>query len=127
MYREFFEANGFKVTAALTPREAFDVALTADVLISDVTVRRRGDGVRLIQALRRHLETARLLIIALSVDTFETGAVHARGAGCDLFLAKPCLPDQLLTRVRSMLAWHRAGRPVLKARAPVARQSRHSG
>jgi CheY-like chemotaxis protein len=127
MYREFFEASGFTVIAALTPREAFAAARTADVLISDLTVRRSGDGVRLMQALRRHPETQSLPIIALSVDAFETGAAHAREAGCDLFLAKPCLPEQLLKSVRSMLAWHRAGRPVLKARASVVRESRQSG
>ena len=43
-------------------------------------------------------------VTALTVCAWQTERERAENAGCEAFLAKPCLPDALLREVRRVLA-----------------------
>jgi len=41
--------------------------------------------------------------IALTAHAFDDAREQARSSGCDGFVTKPCLPDDLVARVRATL------------------------
>ena len=72
---------------------------------SPVLLRAGGmDGVELISRLRRDAHSSRRPIIVLSACAWDAERERATHAGCDLFLAKPCVPGELLRHVRASLA-----------------------
>jgi two-component system, cell cycle response regulator DivK len=57
------------------------------------------DGVELVSRLRRDDCTRSTHIIVLTACAWPTDRERAEGAGCDVFLPKPCLPNDLLGEV----------------------------
>ena len=47
--------------------------------------------------------TAKIPIIALSAHAMEGAEARAKAAGCDAYLAKPCLPENVLAEVERQL------------------------
>jgi CheY-like chemotaxis protein len=121
MYREFLQRYGFHVTPAAVVGDAAAAAPRADVIVTVVSVAGQGEGLAFVRWLRQNPETARKPVIITSSWTRDRDIAAARSAGCDLFLAKPCFPDDLLKAVRWTLAWARRGRPMLKASSPIMR------
>ena len=70
------------------------------------------DGWQATRALKADPRTRAIPIVALTAHAFEDAKQEAREAGCDGFITKLCLPDDLVTEVRATL--DAAGR--LKAR-----------
>jgi CheY-like chemotaxis protein len=68
------------------------------------------DGLAELRQLRRQEPTQRVAIIALTA--MPAARDSAREAGCDAFLAKPCLPELLWWEVRSLLTRMPSGRPL---------------
>ena len=62
------------------------------------------DGVALTARLRATERTKHTPIIILTACAFQSDREHAWHAGCDVFLTKPCLPNELLCEVRRLLA-----------------------
>jgi len=58
------------------------------------------DGIELMRRLRTDARTNRTPIIVLTACVQPTDLVRAKTAGCDVFLPKPCLPDDLLRAIR---------------------------
>ena len=52
-------------------------------------------------------------VVALTGHALAGHSKGAKEAGCDSFLAKPCLPDQLVAEIRRMLE---GGKPAAKAK-----------
>jgi len=113
LYREYLEYSGFAVETATNGREAVDkaIGLQPDLILMDASMPLL-DGWQATRALKADPRTRAIPIVALTAHAFEDAKHEAREAGCDGFITKPCLPDDLVTEVRATL--EAAGR--LKAR-----------
>jgi two-component system cell cycle response regulator DivK len=104
MYREFLEFSGFRVITARDGREALEQAreLDPDLVLMDLSL--PGiDGWEATRILKNDAATSHLTIVALSAHALAAEGERARKAGCDGFIAKPCLPGDLLTQIATYL------------------------
>jgi two-component system, cell cycle response regulator DivK len=104
MYREYLEYSGFRVETACDGREAIEKAraLNPDLILMDLSLP-GVDGWEATRLLKADPATRHLLIIALSAHALATEGDRARAAGCDGFIAKPCLPPDLVTEITRYL------------------------
>ena len=117
MYRVYLEFSGFRVETARDGREGIEKAqaLSPDLILMDLSL--PGiDGWEATRLLKSNPATRNLLIVALSAHALAAEGDRARAAGCDGFIAKPCLPPDLVTEVSRYLkmqadARHRPRRP----------------
>lgn len=108
MYREFLEFSGFRVLTARDGREALEQARDAnpDLILMDLSL--PGiDGWEATRILKNDAATSHLTIVALSAHALAAEGERARQAGCDGFIAKPCLPGDLLTQIGRYLGLDR--------------------
>ncbi len=120
MYREFLEFSGFRVLTARDGREALVQAREGnpDLVLMDLSL--PGiDGWEATRILKNDAATSHLKIVALSAHALATEGERARQAGCDGFIAKPCLPGDLLTQIAPYLG---LDEPEDDARRPKARR-----
>jgi CheY-like chemotaxis protein len=119
MYAEFLHYHGFVPMPVTNAHDALNVAPAAAVIVTGILLHDSMDGIELIDCLRGDDRTKNTPIIVLTACARPTDRVRATDAGCDAFLLKPCLPDELLREVRRLLAssW---GKPV---RPPALRKS----
>jgi len=103
MYAEFFRYHGFQPIAVATVSDALNVAPYADVIVTETLVPGHMDGIEFLTRLKRDARTRTIPLIVLTVCAWDTERERAEKAGCDVFLAKPCLPDELLRVVRRVL------------------------
>ena len=61
------------------------------------------DGWQATRALKSDPSTRHIPILALTAHAFDDARQQAKAAGCDGFITKPCLPDDLVSRVRAAL------------------------
>jgi two-component system cell cycle response regulator DivK len=111
MYRDYLEFSGFRVETARDGREAIEKARTLqpDLILMDLSL--PGiDGWEATRLLKAAPDTAHLLIVALSAHALATEGERARAAGCDGFIAKPCLPSDLVDEIWQYLKGHAASR-----------------
>lgn len=104
MYRDYLEYSGFRVATAADGREAIEKAraLDPDLVLMDLSL--PGiDGWEATRILKADAETNHLLIVALSAHALPPEGQRAREAGCDGFIAKPCLPPELVAEVMKYL------------------------
>ena len=104
MYAEFLSSCGFRVIEAADGAEAISKARDAvpDLVIMDLSLP-VVDGWEATRRLKGDPRTRHIPVVALSGHALDCNSDNAREAGCDWFLAKPCLPDTLLATVESML------------------------
>lgn len=112
MYRDYLEFSGFRVETARDGREAIDKAqtLNPDLILMDLSLPGL-DGWEATRLLKSDPATHNLLIVALSAHALAAEGERARVAGCDGFIAKPCLPPDLVTEIDRYLKLHSAKRP----------------
>lgn len=108
-YAEYLQFRGFRVLEAATGQSALDEAdrhdpdvvlldmVLPDIAGTEVTRRLRSAGF------------GRPTIIALSACVSERDVALALESGCDSFLAKPCVPDAVVTEIWRLLALTRHG------------------
>jgi two-component system cell cycle response regulator DivK len=111
MYREYLTFSGFRVETARDGREALEKArrLSPDLILMDLSLP-VIDGWEATRLLKADPATAHLLIVALSAHALAAEGERARVAGCDGFIAKPCLPPDLVTQVGGFLKTQTTGR-----------------
>jgi two-component system, cell cycle response regulator DivK len=100
MYRDYLEFSGFRVQTACDGREAIEKAqrINPDLVLMDLSL--PGiDGWEATRLLKSDPATAHLLIVALSAHALAPEGERARAAGCDGFIAKPCLPPDLVSEI----------------------------
>jgi two-component system cell cycle response regulator DivK len=105
MYAEYLSFSGFRVLEAATGTEALELAYAhaPDLILMDLSL--PGiDGWEATRRLKQDPRTRLTPVIALTGHALAGHSQTAADAGCDGFLAKPCLPADLVTKVRSMLA-----------------------
>lgn len=121
MYRDFLEFSGLSVETARDGRDAIEKAraLSPDLILMDLSL--PGiDGWEATRILKRDPATAHLRIVALSAHALAPEGDRARAAGCDGFIAKPCLPMDLVTEISQHLKLHTD--PVVRGRRARARR-----
>src|SRR6476620_896252 len=104
MYRDYLEFSGFRTETARDGREAIERAraLQPDLILMDLSL--PGiDGWEATRLLKAEADTSHLLIVALSAHALATEGERARAAGCDGFIAKPCLPPDLVAQIADHL------------------------
>lgn len=111
MYRDYLAFAGFRVETARDGREGIEKAraFQPDLILMDLSL--PGiDGWEATRLLKAAPETRQIIIIALSAHALATEGDRARAAGCDGFIAKPCLPPDLVLEIHKYLKSHGADR-----------------
>jgi two-component system, cell cycle response regulator DivK len=104
MYAEYLQFSGFRVAEAGNGNEAVERAfeLRPDLILMDLSL--PGiDGWEATRQLKNDDRTRHIPIVALTGHALAGASDGARKAGCDSFVTKPCLPDELVVEVRRML------------------------
>jgi CheY-like chemotaxis protein len=104
MYAEYLTYSGFRVAEASNGLEALQKAfeLLPDVILMDLSLPGM-DGWAATKRLKTDDRTRRIPIVALTGHALAGASESARLAGCDAFVTKPCLPDELVLQVRRIL------------------------
>jgi two-component system cell cycle response regulator DivK len=104
MYAEYLQFSGFRVAEARNGNEAVDqaFALKPDLILMDLSLPGM-DGWEATRRLKADDRTKHIPIVALTGHALAGASDGAKKAGCDSFVTKPCLPDDLVVEVRRML------------------------
>ncbi|HMB80111.1 MAG TPA: response regulator [Vicinamibacterales bacterium] len=105
MYTEYLQFSGFDVVEAGNGLEALQRAEDAspDIILMDLSLPVM-DGWEATRRLKANPRTASIPIVALTSHALAGIADTAKKAGCDALITKPCLPHDLVTKVRNILA-----------------------
>lgn len=103
MYSEFLRHAGLIPIVASHGTPALSFAPDADLIVTGLLLPGHLDGIGFIGRLKSDPRTRDIPLIVLTSSAWDTERERALSAGCDLFLAKPCLPDELLTEIRRLL------------------------
>ncbi len=111
MYAEYLSFAGFRVEVATNGQEALERAFSEcpDLIVMDLSLPVL-DGWEATRRLKADPRTKSVPVIALTGHALAGHSQGARDAGCDGFLAKPCLPQVLAVKVRELLDSKRRGR-----------------
>lgn len=114
MYSEYLSFSGYDVIEAQNGKEAVEAAQERmpDIIIMDLSLPVM-DGWEATRRLKANERTRQIPVVALTGHALAGHSKGAREAGCDSFLAKPCLPDQLVAEIKRMLA---EGKATIKAK-----------
>ena len=104
MYAEYLQFSGFRVAEAKNGNEAVEkaFALKPDLILMDLSLPGM-DGWEATRRLKADEATRRIPVVALTGHALAGASEGAKKAGCDSFVTKPCLPDDLVVEVRRML------------------------
>ena len=96
------EADGFAVDLATTARDGLTCAMVTeyDLIVLDLGLP-DGNGLSIVQALRRDGRTAPIMILTGATEKAIT--ILALDAGADDYLTKPLLIDEFRARVRALI------------------------
>jgi CheY-like chemotaxis protein len=105
MYTAYLSFSGYRVAEATNGLEAVEkaVELVPDIILMDLALPRM-DGWEATRRLKLDERTKHIPVVALTGHALAGHAEGARQAGCDSFVTKPCLPDELVAEIRRMLA-----------------------
>ena len=100
------ERGGFQVLKARDAESALAVLeeQTPDLIILDVMMPGKADGIDLCAMIRKRAETAETPILILSARGDAESVMRGMEAGANDYLPKPILHHDLVAKVRSMLA-----------------------
>jgi len=104
IYAESLRFLGYRVEEASDGREALEKvsALTPDVVILDLKMP-LIDGCEATRRLKTAPATKAIPIVVLSGHLLEESRQAALAAGADVYLTKPCLPDDLARHLDELL------------------------
>ena len=105
MYAEYLQFSGFRVAEARNGNEAVTQAfeLKPDLILMDLSLPGM-DGWESTRVLKADERTRHIPVVALTGHALAGASEGAKKAGCDSFVTKPCLPDDLVVEVRRMLS-----------------------
>jgi CheY-like chemotaxis protein len=105
MYAESLRVSGYRVALARDGREAVAEtdALLPDLVLMDLSLPGL-DGWEATRQIKANPRTRHIPVVALTGHALSNAAEGARAAGCDAFVLKPCLPDDMLLEVQRVLA-----------------------
>lgn len=104
MYTEYLEFAGFEVVEAGNGVEALQRAVdsTPDIILMDLSLPVM-DGWEATRRLKADERTRSIPIVALTGHALAGISEGAKEAGCDAFITKPCLPEDLVREIRTIL------------------------
>ena len=104
MYSEYLEYCGFDVVQAANGMEALQRAIetSPDIILMDLSLPVM-DGWEATRRLKADKRTANSPVVALTGHALAGMSEGARKAGCDAFVTKPCLPEDLVKEIRRVL------------------------
>jgi two-component system, cell cycle response regulator DivK len=104
MYSEYLQYSGFDVLEAGNGIEALQQAIDRepDIILMDLSLPVM-DGWEATRRLKADPRTARIPVVALTGHALAGISEGARRAGCDAFVTKPCLPEDLVKEIRKVL------------------------
>jgi len=116
MYLQYLQFAGLRVAEAANGKEALSktAELMPDLIVMDLSLP-GVDGWQATRVIKQDPTTRHILVLALTGHALEGASQSARDAGCDGFLTKPCLPEDLCQEIQRMLGAASA-RPNAKTR-----------
>jgi two-component system cell cycle response regulator DivK len=104
MYSEYLQYSGFDVIEAGNGMEALHQAIerSPDIILMDLSLPVM-DGWEATRRLKADQRTAGIPVVALTGHALAGISEGARKAGCDAFVTKPCLPEDLVKEIRKLL------------------------
>ena len=104
MYSTYLEYSGFEVVEAGNGVEALQRAVETepDIILMDLSLPVM-DGWEATRRLKADQRTAGIPVVALTGHVLVGISDGARRAGCDAFVSKPCLPEDLVKEIRKVL------------------------
>ena len=104
MYAEYLAFSGFRVIQAANGKEALDQAFAnrPDIIIMDLSLPVM-DGWEATRRLKADQRTNAIPVVALTGHALAGISEGAKKAGCDAFVTKPCLPEDLVKEIRKIL------------------------
>ncbi len=124
MYCEYLEFSGFRTAQAGNGLEALKQAtsLLPDIILMDLSLPEM-DGWEATRRLKKSARTRDIPVVALTGHALTGHAESAREAGCDAFVAKPCLPEDLVVQVRKLLGARSGAKAQAAARSPAKKRA----
>lgn len=104
LYTEYLTFRGFDVVSAPEGESGIALAesLRPDVIVMDLAMPGLN-GITATHRLKQNARTRRVPIIVLTGYAFRAIQHGALEAGADVFLTKPCLPEDLELKIRGLM------------------------
>jgi CheY-like chemotaxis protein len=104
MYADYLKFEGFRVKTAATGPEALAAARAErpDLILMDVTMPGM-DGFTATERIKEDPALGSIPVLILTAHVFAEYEEKAKRAGCNGFIRKPCLPDELARAVRAAI------------------------
>jgi two-component system, cell cycle response regulator DivK len=104
MYGQYLHYSGFDVVEATNGVEALQRAAeqSPDIILMDLSLPVM-DGCEATRRLKADPRTSDIPVVAMTGHT-PTMSEGARAAGCDAFVMKPCLPEDLVREIYRVLS-----------------------
>jgi CheY-like chemotaxis protein len=105
MYAEYLEFSGFEIVQAGNGVEAIERAIDShpDVILMDLSLPVM-DGWEATRRLKADDRTRHIPVLAVTGHALTGVSNDAKAAGCDGFITKPCLPEDLVAEIKKTLA-----------------------
>ena len=122
MYRQYLEWDGFRVVIATDGLQALDQAaqVMPTVIVTDLAMPKL-DGWDMVSRLKSDPRTQHVPVLAVSAHAMVGEANRARTVGCDEYVSKPCLPEELARAIKALIRRHSRAP---SQSAPVGRPAR---
>jgi two-component system cell cycle response regulator DivK len=104
LYGLYLTRCGFAVQTVTDGEAAVEVALESrpDVIVLDFSMP-RVDGITATKRIKEHPRTCHIPVIVVTGFPHQAAQRGALEAGADVFLGKPCLPEDLAKQVQRLL------------------------
>ena len=104
MYSQYLQFAGLRVAEAANGKEALSktAELMPDLIVMDLSLP-GVDGWQATRMIKEDPKTRDILVLALTGHALEGASQGAKDAGCDAFLTKPCLPEDLHQEIQRRL------------------------
>jgi CheY-like chemotaxis protein len=104
MYADYLEISGFETAQAGDGHEALEMARTLKPAVVLMDLSLPGiDGWEVTRRLKADVATRNIAIVALTAHALDGERQRALNAGCDAFISKPCLPQELVDEIARLL------------------------
>lgn len=109
MYADSLRFAGYRTLEASSGLEALQLAFDRQpsLILMDLSLPGM-DGWEVTARLKKDPRTRHIPIVALTAHALQEERELALRAGCDAFVAKPCLPEELLSEVQRLLVPRRS-------------------
>ena len=103
-YAVYLRHKGYSVEEAEDGHQALEKAfrVTPDLIVMDLSLPVM-DGWEATRRLKADERTRRIPVLALTGHALGGHSQRAKDAGCDAYLTKPCLPEDLVAEIRKMI------------------------